>query len=170
MTERSGRGLPLSEGVDWSVSSVSGIGTEELTSEPGRGLGPAFWQPASRSTQVKAARIGINRRFMAHHLMFQKTKRPSIPKIQGRKASLPRYHPHSYTLVRAQSPDNGGQTVPLSGAAPRRTKGPFPGRLSAGDLPSLTNTVPLFSCSPQFTLKVLISQKRRECKSSRRKI
>lgn len=44
-------------------------------------------------------------------------------------------------------PDNGGTAVPLSGAAPGRTKRHASGRLSAGDHPSLRNENTLFSRS-----------------------
>ena len=92
----------------------------------------------------------------------RQNKKPSVH-ILGRKAHLPRYHPHS-RLARTQSPDNGGHAVPLSGAAPGRTKGRHTRRLSAGDRLSLgVDALPIFPFLA-FHTPSFIPQSRGKCK------
>ena len=66
----------------------------------------------------------------------------------GRKASPPRYHPHSYKYhVRTFAPDNGGACRPRLRGRSRANKRHGPGRLPAADPPSLGTASTLFSRS-----------------------
>ena len=102
-----------------------------------------------------AGRFGIGRRRRHIHSQFlisnselcEARKKPSVPTISGTKgqpSAVPPAFVYYHTLL---SPDNGGTPVPLSGAAPGRTKRHSLGRLSAGGRPSLQSANPLFSQS-----------------------
>ena len=79
--------------------------------------------------------------------MCEARKKPSVPTISGTKGQ-PSAVPPAFVYYHTHlSPDNGGTPVPLSGAAPGRTKRHTPGRLSAVDRPSLGPANPLFSHS-----------------------
>ena len=103
-----------------------------------------------------------------------KTRSLSSPR-QGRKASPSAVPPIFAPFGRALISDNGGEAVPLSRAAPGRTKRRAPGRLSAGDRPSLMLRRPAifpffaFRCffySIKFLFWQALSQKMRDDLSS----
>ena len=76
----------------------------------------------------------------------EKKKAPRPPHGDERQAFRGTTRIRTYH-VRTRAPDNGGAAVPLSGAAPGRTKRHDPGRLAAGDPPSLGDANSLFSRS-----------------------
>ena len=77
-------------------------------------------------------------------LSTKKALRPNDSGTKGQPSAVPPAFVYSNTHL---SPDNGGTPVPLSGAAPGRTKRHSLGRLSAGGRPSLQSANPLFSQS-----------------------
>ena len=93
------------------------------------------------------------------------SKKAFPPRHLGRKATLPRYHPHSRSpalfglWARTLSFGNGGRT-------PSRSRGPLPGEPSGVwqggfqpmTAPLLGTDAPLFSRSTHFKLTILISQ------------
>ena len=73
-------------------------------------------------------------------------KTPSIPAVGDERQTF-RGTTRIRAEARAQTSGNGGEPVPLSGAAPGRTKGGLASGLSAGGPLSLREAYPLFSRS-----------------------
>ena len=118
------------------------------------------------ANDLKSSGFAGHNIFTLHSSLYPR-KKPSAPTVSGTKGQPSAVPPafvfcdtHSWderpafrgtTRIRilryALSSGNGGTPVPLSGAAPGRTKRHSLGRLSAGGRPSLQSANPLFSHS-----------------------
>ena len=98
------------------------------------------------ANDLKSSGFAGHNIFTLHSSLYPR-KKPSAPTISGTKGQ-PSAVPPAFVYYHTHlSPDNGGTPVPLSGAAPGRTKRHSLGRLSAGGRPSLQSANPLFSQS-----------------------
>ena len=99
-------------------------------------------------------RIPARRSFCFMGSSFPNENKKALrPTALGRKASLPRYHPHSHH-VRTLLPVTAESRPCLQGCS-QANKGHFPGGLAAGDPPSLGEANSLFSRSTRFAKIIL---------------
>lgn len=149
-------------------------GAEEGNPVPGTG----FRQAVNSPRHIKTARANAEawNLFIALLILFdgyfRQTKNlpPQSMGTKGKPSAVP---PAFAPTARTQASGNGGETVPLSGAAPGRTKG-FPLRWAFSQRPVLSARVnSLFSRSthfpwpPKAALSVFIPQIILYCKRKR---